>query len=68
MTLPAALLYVQQGTPLPWLTITALIVGLWVGTDIGARFATRVSPERLRLLMILIISAMALFMAYKAWR
>ena len=36
--------------------------------DIGARFATRVSPERLRLLMILIISAMALFMAYKAWR
>ena len=49
VTLPAALLYVQQGTELPWLTIVALIVGLWVGTDIGARFANRVSPERLRL-------------------
>jgi uncharacterized membrane protein YfcA len=68
VTLPAALLYVQQGTELPWLAIVALIVGLWVGTDIGARFANRVSPERLRLLMILIIAAMALFMAFKAWR
>jgi uncharacterized membrane protein YfcA len=68
VTLPAALLYVQQGTELPWLAIAALIAGLWIGTDIGARFANRVSPERLRLLMILIIAAMALFMAFKAWR
>lgn len=68
VTLPAALLYVQQGTELPWLAIVALIVGLWVGTDIGARFATSVSAERLRVLMMLIISAMALFMAFKAWR
>lgn len=68
VTLPAALLYVQQGTELPWLAIIALIVGLWVGTDIGARFANRVSPERLRLSMILILAAMALFMAFKAWR
>ena len=68
VTLPAALLYVQQGTELPWLAIIALVLGLWIGTDIGARFANRVSPERLRLLMILIIAAMALFMAFKAWR
>ena len=68
VTLPAALLYVQQGTPLPWLAIIALIAGLWIGTDIGARLANRVSPDRLRLLMILVISAMALFMAFKAWR
>jgi uncharacterized protein len=68
VTLPAALLYVQQGTELPWLAIVALILGLWIGTDIGARFANRVSPNRLRLLMILMIAAMALFMAYKAWR
>jgi uncharacterized protein len=68
VTLPAALLYVQQGTELPWLTIIALIVGLWIGTDIGARFANRVSPDKLRLLMILMITAMALFMAFKAWR
>jgi uncharacterized membrane protein YfcA len=68
VTLPAALLYVQQGTELPWFAIAALVVGLWIGTDIGARFANRVSAERLRLLMMLIISAMALFMAFKAWR
>ncbi len=44
VTTPAAALYVQQGTELPWLTIISLIVGLWIGTDIGARFATRVAP------------------------
>jgi len=68
VTLPAAVLYVQQGTDLPWLTIVSLIVGLWVGTDIGARFANRVAPDKLRIMLILIISAMALFMAFKAWR
>jgi hypothetical protein len=66
VTLPAALFYVQQGTPLPWLAIAALVVGLWIGTDIGARFANRVSPERLRIMMIVLIGAMALFMAFKA--
>jgi hypothetical protein len=66
VTLPAALLYLQQGTELPWLAIVSLVVGLWVGTDIGARFANRVSPERLRIMMIVLIGAMALFMAFKA--
>lgn len=68
VTLPAAILYVQQGTELPWLAIAALIAGLWIGTDIGARFANRLSPERLRLAMILTLAALALFMAFKAWR
>ena len=43
-----------------------MIVGLWIGTDIGARFANRLTPERLRLAMILTIAALALFMAFKA--
>jgi uncharacterized membrane protein YfcA len=68
VTLPAALLYVQQGTELPWLTIVSLIVGLWIGTDIGARFANRVSPDRLRVILMIVIAGMAMFMAYKAWR
>jgi hypothetical protein len=68
VTLPAALFYVQQGTALPWLVIAALVGGLWIGTDIGARFANRVSPERLRVMMIVLIGAMALFMAFKAAR
>jgi uncharacterized membrane protein YfcA len=68
VTLPAALLYVQQGTELPWLAIVSLVIGLWIGTDIGARFANRVSPDRLRIMMIAMIGAMAVFMAFKAWR
>jgi uncharacterized membrane protein YfcA len=68
VTLPAALLYVQQGTELPWLTIIGLIVGLWVGTDIGARFANRVSPDKMRIMMIVMTAAMTIFMAFKAWR
>jgi hypothetical protein len=66
VTILAAALYVQQGTELPWLTIVSLIVGLWVGTDIGARFANRVAPEKLRIMLMVIITSMALFMAYKA--
>jgi uncharacterized membrane protein YfcA len=68
VTLPAALLYLQQGTKMPWLTIVGLIAGLWIGTDIGARFATRVRPDKLRIMMIVMIAAMAVFMAFKAWR
>ena len=68
VTLPAAALYVQQGTELPWLTIASLIIGLWVGTDIGARFANRVAPEKLRIMLMAMIATMAIFMAFKAWR
>jgi uncharacterized protein len=67
VTLPAALFYVQQGTELPWFTIISLIVGLWVGTGIGASFANRVAPEKLRLMLVVMIAAMAVFMAFKAW-
>jgi uncharacterized protein len=68
VTLPAALFYVQQGTELPWLTIISLVVSLWVGTGIGAQLANKVGPSQLRLLLITMIAAMALFMAFKAWR
>ena len=68
VTLPAALLYMQQGTELPWQAIISLVIGLWIGTDIGARFANRVSPDKLRIMMILMIASMAVFMAFKAWR
>jgi uncharacterized protein len=64
VTPPAALPYVQQGTRLPWVTIVALIVGLWVGTGIGARFAKMVSPSRLRVMLMVVIASMAIFMAW----
>ncbi len=53
---------------MPWLTIVSLIVGLWIGTDIGARFANSVSPEKLRIMLIAVIATMAIFMAFKAWQ
>jgi len=68
VTLPAALLYLQQGTQMPWLMIVGLIVGLWGGTDIGARFAIQISPDKLRIMMMVMIAAMAVFMAFKAWQ
>jgi uncharacterized protein len=68
VTLPAALFYVQQGTELPWTTIISLIVGLWIGTDIGARFANHVSPNKLRVILLIVIAAMAMFMAFEASR
>jgi uncharacterized membrane protein YfcA len=68
VTLPAALLYVQQGTELPWATIVALIVGLWIGTGIGARLANLVSPDKLRVAMMIVIGGIAIFMAFKASR
>jgi uncharacterized membrane protein YfcA len=68
VTLPAALFYVQQGTELPWVTIISLIVGLWGGTGIGAHFANRVRPDKLRLMLIVTIASMAVFMTFKAWR
>jgi uncharacterized membrane protein YfcA len=68
VTLPAALLHVQQGTELRWQAIISLVVGLWIGTDIGARFANRVSTNKLRIMMMLMIASMAVFMAFKAWR
>jgi uncharacterized membrane protein YfcA len=57
-----------QGTELPWLTIAGLIVGLWIGTDIGARLANRVRAEQLRVVLMVVIAAMAAFTAFKAWR
>ncbi len=66
VTLPAALLYMQQGTAMPWATIVALVVGLWIGTDVGARLANRVSPARLRVALMIVIGSMAAFMAFKA--
>jgi uncharacterized membrane protein YfcA len=67
VTLPAALFYVQQGTELPWVAIISLIAGLWGGTAIGARFANRVRPNTLRLMLITMIASMAILMAFKAW-
>ena len=41
-TIPAAWIYWRNGWSAPWLLIAGVVVGLWAGTDFGARMANRV--------------------------
>jgi uncharacterized protein len=65
-TIPAALLYWRQGWSALWPVLIAVIAGLWIGTDLGARAANRVSETALHRLLVGFVSAMALYMIYKA--
>jgi uncharacterized membrane protein YfcA len=66
LTLPAAWVYAMQERGLPWWVITGIVVGLWIGTVIGARLATFLSEHTLRLMMPVCIFAMAAYMAWRA--
>jgi uncharacterized membrane protein YfcA len=66
LSLPAAWVYAEQA-PLPWWAIAGIIVGLWIGTALGARLATLMSERALRRLMPVAIFAMAAFMAWRAF-
>jgi uncharacterized protein len=66
LTLPAAWVYARQEHGLPWWAIAGIVVGLWIGTAIGARLATFLSERTLRLMMPVFIFAMAAYMAWRA--
>ena len=66
LTLPAAWTYLQQGINLPPLVILGIVAGLFVGTDLGSRFANRLSPATLNRTLMLLVAGMAIFMACKA--
>jgi uncharacterized membrane protein YfcA len=65
-TIPAAWVYWHQGWSTSWLVIGGVVLGLWCGTDLGARMANGVSETTLRRTLIGLVSAMAVYMAYKA--
>lgn len=65
-TIPSAWVYWQQGWSPPWPVLAGVIAGLVVGTDIGARLANRIDHSKLRITLIFFVSAMAIYMAYKA--
>lgn len=65
-TIPSAWVYWKQGWSAPWPVLAGVIVGLLAGTDLGARLANRINHSALHFTMIFFVSAMALYMAYKA--
>jgi hypothetical protein len=51
---------------MPWLAIAFLVLGLWVGTDIGARAANSLRETALRRILAILIFVFAIYMGYKA--
>jgi len=55
---------------MPWMNflpvLIGVIAGLIVGNDIGARLANRVDRSALHVMMVFFVSAMVLYMAWKA--
>ena len=68
LTIPAAGVYVAQGRPLPWWSIAGVVAGLWGSTAIGARIANRLPERVLRPTFIVLILAMAAYMAMRSAR
>ncbi|MFL6652426.1 MAG: sulfite exporter TauE/SafE family protein [Sulfurifustaceae bacterium] len=64
--LPAVWIYADGPAELPWLTVVFVVTGLWIGTALGARAATRLHEKRLRQYFVALIVLMAIAMAYRA--
>lgn len=65
-TIPAAWVYWHQGSSISWLVLGGVVLGLWGGTDLGARMANRVGKTALHRVLVGFVSAMAVYMAHKA--
>jgi len=66
MTIPAAWLYWHNGWLVSWPAIAAILAGLWIRTDLGARMANGMNKAVLRRILIVFLSLMTLYMAFKA--
>jgi uncharacterized protein len=65
-TIPAAWIYWHRGWSVSWLVIAGVVLGLWCGTDLGARMANRVGKTALHRILVGFTSVMAVYMTYKA--
>jgi uncharacterized membrane protein YfcA len=65
-TIPAAWIYWRNGWSAPWFLIAGVVVGLWAGTDFGARVANHLSETALHSALLCFVTAMAIYMAYRA--
>jgi len=66
LTIPAAWVYWRHGWSMPWTAIAFLVLGLWVGTDIGARAANSLREIALRRILAILIFVFAIYMGYKS--
>ena len=65
-TLPAAYIYWRAGMLAPWPILVAAVLGLWGGTHLGALAATHMAGRTLRRALIVMVTAMAGYMAWSA--
>jgi len=65
-TIPSAWIYWNKGSLASWPVLAGVIVGLIVGTDLGARAANRIDRATLRVVIIFFVSLMAIYMTFKA--
>jgi uncharacterized membrane protein YfcA len=65
-TVFAAYIYWRSGQLPSWLVLLAVIVGLWGGADLGARIATCLERATLRRVLVIMVTSMALYMAWRA--
>jgi len=66
LTIPAAGIYLARGGGLPWWSIAGVVIGLWISTAVGARFANSLPERVLRPIFIVLILAMAAYMATRS--
>ena len=66
--LPAIWVYTRREVGLPWLTVVCVVIGLAIGTALGAILATRLDERRLRRWFIGLVLGMAAFMVVKSLR
>jgi uncharacterized membrane protein YfcA len=66
-TIPAAYVYWRTGHVPAWTILVAVIVGLYAGTDLGARAANRMTSTTLRRVLVIMVTAMAAYMAWRAF-
>lgn len=62
----SAWVYRRGGWIAPWPLLLVVVVGLLIGTDLGARVATRVSGESLKTALVCLVAAMSAYMIYAA--
>jgi uncharacterized protein len=65
-TIPAAWIYWREGWSAPGLLIGGVLIGLWAGTDLGARMANRAGETALHRTLLGFVSAMAIYIACRA--